>query len=228
MTALAWPSVLKPQEVLFHLESQSRSGGQSTSGIEQVVTSLAARWRASIRIAITNDAQILAARAFVSRLGGRVGTVLVPVFDARRASWPVDAYGRALHPGFTRDKTLDGTAYEDPAIPTESEIVAEASVGAAIRTSQVAINVVQGEPLLAGQYFGVGNYLHLITEIVSAVGTIQTVNFVPSLRVAVSAAAILTLTRPLCEMRLAADSVGELALRNLRFGQLDLEFVEAF
>lgn len=228
MTALAWPAPLKPSDVLFALQNQSRSGGLALSGVEQVVTSFAARWRASIRVRVRSDAQILAARAFVSRLGGRVGTALVPAFDTRRASWPVDAWGRTLHPGFTRDRTLDGTAYEDPSIPDESAIDATVDSATALGALQISINVSQGEPPLAGQYFGVGNYLHLITEVVDSTGDVHTVNFVPRLRAAVSGGAAVTFTRPVSEMRLLTDDSGTLALRHLRFGDLDLEFVEAF
>lgn len=228
MPALDLPAVLKPRDVLFALTSQTRGGGQPTSGPEQVVTSYSSRWRATMTFSLMTDAQILAARALIARLIGRVGTLLVPVFDARRASWPVDAQGRTLHPGFTRDRSLDGTIYEAPAIPTESEIVATVDTSAALRAIQLAVEVTQGEPLIAGQYLGLGNYLHIITHVIGTAGTVQTLGIAPSLRAAVSAGATVKLTRPVCEMRLAADDVGEVLLRNLRFGQLDLDLVEAF
>ncbi len=138
------------------------------------------------------------------RFGYRLGTIELA---GARASWPLDAYGRTLHPGFTRDKTLDGTDYEDPAIPASSEIVATLDANAALRATQIVVDVTQGEPLIAGQYLGIANYLHLITHVVDVVGTVQTVGIAPTLRsAALAGATVLVSSTPVVDGQLPANT----------------------
>lgn len=230
--AIAWPASVKPRSVMFHPQSASRSGGQSTSGGEQIVESAAGRWRASVHADIRNDVQIRAWRAFLAQTRGRANTIDVPFFDARRQSWPVDAYGRTLHPGFTRDKTLDGTAYEFPTIPSNSEIIATVYANADLRAISISIAITQGQPLIAGQYFGISSRLYLISSVASTIvvgsGYRQAVAFWPELRAAAVAGTPVLITRPVCEMRFASDDSGELMLERLRYGSLNADFVEAF
>lgn len=220
--------MLRPTSGGFWLENPSRSGGVALNGSEQTIVSPAARWRAAWIVPITEDDQVLAARAFADALAGKANAALVPTFDGLRLSWPVDGYGRVLHPGTTRRRQLDGTAFADPAIPAASEILATVNANAGLNATQIAINVTQGEPLKAGQFFGIGERLHRIKALVGAAGTVQSVAIVPPLRAAAPAGTVVRITRPVCRMKQVADDGGIGTLDMLRFADVTLEFREDF
>lgn len=223
--ATAWPADIYPRNISFSIQNVSRSGGAATNGQEQIVASGAGRWAAQLSgIPIKNDDAILAWRAFHIGLRGRAGTVLVPAFDWFRANWPVDAYGRTLDPTFTRRKRLDGTQFEDPEIPPQSQVNATFAAAAARRSTTVQITVSQGSAIRAGQYFSPApGRLHLITAIVNA----TTFSIMPPLRDAVTMGQAVDFTRPTCEMRLTSDDEGRLDLEVARWGFVDLNFVES-
>ncbi|MEF2550005.1 hypothetical protein VQ042_01330 [Aurantimonas sp. A2-1-M11] len=210
---------------MFDIENASRSGGVSTNGLEQIVGSGAGRWRASLGgIYVRTNAQVLAWRAFRLSLRGRTGTVLVSPFDGKRVNWPKDAYGRALHPGFTRRRHLDGTIYEDPEIPTESEVNATFAAAAARRATTVQIAVSQGEAIKAGQYLSPSEgRLHVVVGVINS----TTFSIEPPLRDAVTLGQAVNFTRPTCEMRLMDDGSGGLDLQLARTGMVSMDFVES-
>lgn len=225
----AWPELLKPVSFGFWPENASRSGGPALNGAEQTVASGAGRWRAAGTFRVRNDAQVRAARAFFAKVQGRAVEIRLPAFDGRRANWPIDAQGRVLHPGATRRKALDGTVYEDPEIPPQSEIIATLNVGAAIGVSQTQINMTQGSPLRIGQYFGLGpDRLYIINEIVNVAGSVTTVRFWPPIREAGTLGQEVRLTRPQCLVKLLSDENVLRELELLRFADLTLEFRESF
>lgn len=223
--ATDFPAGLIPSAVLFDIENVSRSGGVSTNGMEQVVGSGVGRWTARLAdIRIRTNAQILTWRAFKHGLRGRAGTILVSPYDGKRTNWPVDEYGRVLHPGFTRRRQLDGTIYEDPEIPTASQVNATFAANAAARATTVQITVAQGSAIKAGQYFSPSaGRLHVVTAVLSA----TSFSIEPPLRQAVSLGQAVNFTRPTCEMRLASDDSGSLDIQIARFGIVSLDLVEA-
>ncbi|MEF2551986.1 hypothetical protein VQ042_11545 [Aurantimonas sp. A2-1-M11] len=223
--ATAWPAGIYPRNISFAIQNVSRSGGVSTNGQEQIVGSGAGRWMAQLAgIPIKDDDAILTWRAFHIGLRGRAGTVLVPAFDWFRANWPKDAYGRTLDPTFTRRRQLDGTQFEDPEIPTQSQVNATFAAPAARRATTVQITVSQGTPIKAGQYFSPSaGRLHLVTSLINA----TTFTIEPPLRDAVTLGQSVDFTRPTCEMRLMSDDDGRLGLEVARWGFVDLSFVES-
>jgi hypothetical protein len=167
MTGIAWPSVLKPQDFGYFPINPDISGGVAPDGSEQVVASPGPRWGASMTLPVTNKDKVLAVRSLRTRLKGRAVPVQLPNFDGKRLSWPEQTFngnltGVILTPGVTRNKALDGTAYEDPEIPTASEIVAVTIVPAALRATSIAVTVSPGGELIAGQQFGIGERLYEI------------------------------------------------------------------
>lgn len=229
MTNYAWPSGLKPRDFGFWPENMDRSGGPSMAGGEQVVSSPGGRWRAAGMFSVRNDDQVLALRALALKLKGRANNILVPAFDGRRVSWPVDAdTGVVLHPGNTRHKRLDGTQFEDPEIPAASEIIATVSAVAGVRATTLSITKTQGGAFREGQFFGLGSRLYGIETILDVAGSVTTCTIWPPLRVSASAGDSVLVTRPACIMRLA-DPTGLLKeLQLLRFADLQVEFVEVF
>lgn len=221
--AKTWPAGLYPRSISFDLENVSRSGGVSTNGQEQIVGSGAGRWIANYSaVPVTNADSILAWRALKASLRGRTGTVLVPVLEWFRAPWPIDPYGRLRSPKNTRRARLNGTIFEDPEIPAESAIVASLSANASRRSTVVSITVVQGQKPSPGQYFSIGNRLHIITEAFGA----NSYSIEPPLRATATAGTALNFSAPVCEMRLVDDGQGQLDLELGRFGVVNISFVE--
>lgn len=225
----AW-TLPKPISGGFRLENPSRSGGAAFNGAEQNVFSLAMRWRAKWTIPIRTNAEVLAARALSAKLQGKAGVLLVPFFDGKRVSWPIDEWGRLLNPAQTRRRQLDGTAYEDPEVPDDSEIEANVIGNTAIRATSIEVEISQGGVPLPGQYFGLrgerGYLIKSVTPLLSPPG--YTLTFVPPLRDDADDADSVNFTRPVCMMNQVSDDQGIAELEQLRFATLDLEFVEAF
>lgn len=78
--------------------------------------------------------------------------------------------------------------------------------------------------LLAGDRFGVGERLHMVTETVTA--TSGTIKFRPGLRIGVSVGAIL-LAGATCRMRLASDDEAAIDVRSAGLASAEIAFVEA-
>jgi hypothetical protein len=208
------------------------SGGGAIGGSEQFVISPRPRWRATMTLPIRNNTQVLAVRALRSQLKGRANPAVLPNFDGRRLSWPVEAgTGRVMTPRIAHqlDGTygLEGTAYAGPEIPAAAQIHATVQTSAAVGASQIAINMTQGGPILAGQQFGLSSQrLYEISEIVSVVGAVTTVNIWPPLRAAAAATQVVQFHRAWCLMRCENMSEQLQGLETLRFAELNLTFVE--
>lgn len=227
--AETFPSLLRPigSPPRFFPEHQSRSGGAALNGTEQTVASGAERWHCRGAWLARGKDAILQVEAFLAAMDGRSNEAIVPAFSGRLVNWPVDAFGRVLHPGFTRRDELDGTAYADPEIPTASAVNATLNANAALRAVQIAINMTQGSAIRAGQYFTIANRLYRIRTIVSVVGSVTTLTFRPTLRAAALSGAAVIFTRPVCTMKFASDDQGA-EFDTFRGGAISLEFVESF
>lgn len=235
MTGIAWPSVLKPQDFGYYPINPDISGGVAPDGSEQVVASPGPRWGAAMTLPVTNKDKVLAVRALRTQLKGRAIPVQLPNFDGKRLSWPEQTFngnrtGVILTPGVTRNKALDGTVYEDPEIPDESEIVAELIDPAALRATTITVAVSQGAALVAGQQFGIGEHLYEIGTLTLdlSVGEVAhyTINFAPPVRVFAGASTPVLFTRPYCLMRCMNLNDEMRKLEGLRFATLNLEFSE--
>lgn len=222
---LVLASVLVPSSESWRIAGASVSGGRSLAGTEQVVVGSGGYWMASLTIPVHRDEQVLAARALLAGLDGRAGTLLAGPHDGRRANWPVDRYGRRITPRRVRRPQLDGTSCADAPDLVPSLILATLAAPAALRATNAEITVHRGSSLRAGQYFGIGDRLHLITAVTAIDGDANSVTFRPPLRAAALANAQVDIVAPRTSMRLASDDTG-LALDLLRFGTLQLDLVE--
>lgn len=219
----------------FWLENLSVSGGVALNGQEQNVFGESMRWRARGNFYFRTADQIRQGRKLFARLQGKAGTLLVPTFDGKRASWPLEIFdgnkptGVVLHPGVTREPLLEGTAYQSPAIPAKSEIICELTANAALRATSVNMTFAQGGPPKVGQYFGIALKLYIVRTVTGpSSGDVYTVTFLPPLRAAALDGAVVKWTRPVCEMRQASDDQGLRELQGLRYADISLEFVEDF
>lgn len=227
---LTWNPVLKPSGGGFAPYNRTLGGGPAlNSDFEQVVPQQAQRWRASLHLSVRSTEQIFALREMVMSLEGRANTIAVPAFDRARAPWAVDQWGRAINPRFARQRSLDGTPFQDAAGLVDGLVTARLNTAASLRADQVAINVVTGTAPLVGMYFSIGNRLHVIKSIVSVAGTVSTVKIWPLLRADVAATAPVNFTSPTCEMRFQTDDQGQdilSALDLFKFGSGTLAFEE--
>lgn len=238
---LVWPGALKPVNVTWHLEQQSRSGGASITGSEQIVSSGAGRWRASVDVVARRherrgpnrpshpnaerEEAVLALRGFIAAMEGRVGEVVLPTFDGYR---PRDDQGHML--SGCHQASLDGLFFfehwgfgQDEF--THAILAANASLGA----TQITVNVLDGQGPRPGHYFGIGERLYIAQQTwQDNPDGVTFIRFAPRLRAAATSGTRVILDRPVCRMRLASDDTGELTLEMRRWGQTTIEFVEAW
>lgn len=230
-----WPRSLIPVSVSFHPQIPSRSGGLSVTGDEQIVVSNAGRWSAKLSFNIGHghhatrplgrkQDSVLAWRAMLARAEGRSFSFLIGPYDTNNA--PAAVAGEQVGPFDIPhdDDTLfsDGVGYDQFATP--AHIYSAASLGA---TSIVVVMEAGHEPE-AGQYFGIGNRLYLIKRAVeTSTPDRWTLTFWPPLRADVEGGDVVNFDNPVCEMRFAADDVGQYAASGpLYFGTGPLDLVE--
>jgi hypothetical protein len=221
--AIAWPrSDLPYRSAMFARRFLSRSGGQTITGVEQVVSSSSEYWIATIGFRIRNSAQILAYRALQAQQWGRAAQWIIPACP--RIGVP--AAPPAYDVSWSDDWADDFSTGPAPTIipPGEGALVtALAAVGARSVTFKFADPAFTPQ---AGMFFSIGDRLYSIGT-VTLVGTrTYTVTFAPSLRAAAPIDSVVEFTSPRCLMRLVEDNAGQLDLDMLRFSDQTLNFVE--
>jgi hypothetical protein len=223
MVALVWDSSLQFHSVMFARRSLSRSGGQTISGVEQVVQSATDFWAAKVSLKIRKGTQALAYRALQAQNWGRAGQWIIPVcsnFGVPASPPPADF-------SFSDDWAPDFSI--GPAPPTIPPGEGALTTADAIRGDRT-ITFQFVDPTfvpLPGMFFSIGNRLYLIGT-VTYTGTVRTytVTFVPSLRADAATGTSIEFSSPRCLMRLAEDNIGDMDLDMLRFADITLSFVE--
>lgn len=129
----------------------------------------------------------------------------VPVFDCRHAPWPLDIYGRQIAkvgPVYFSDGSTfdDGTTLSQPAISAKT-------VGAtSARSTRIVVDFLRAGGVQGGEYFSIGDRLHIIKAVTAKAGTQRTLAIWPPLREAVVDGAPVNFDRPVCRMRLVESS----------------------
>lgn len=221
--AMEWPGALRPSRpATFHPDNPSRSAGPSMTGSEQITASPAGRWRAKVELPVYNELTALAYRAFIAQLEGKAGTVLVPKWEVYG---PHDMNGKRLS---FRDVASAGMNFDLTGFGQSDQIHAVLAANAAQGATRVSVTLVNGEGPRPGQYFGLGQRLHLCQAVwQSDEDAPTTIQFWPRLRAAAVTGNRVILDRPVCLMRLADDLSGELDLDTENQGRPMMEFVEA-
>jgi len=223
--AMQWPAAIFPRQAMFHPDTPSRSGGLSITGFEQVTVSNAGRWKARVDVPITNENAILAWRAMLAQLEGRTGTILVPKWELQG---PRDINGRRLEQIGSASYAEDLYNWDLSGWGQDEFTHARLASAAALGATQISLTLVNGRGPQPGQYFGIGNRLYLAHAVWQETPTSPTqVRFWPRLRAAASSSTRVILDRPVCLMRLADDTSGELSLEFGRWGNASLDFIEA-
>lgn len=199
------------------------TSGVTASGIEQVGrTDGGGLWRLDMLSIFLRGDALQAYDAWYALLDGGVTPVVVPKSMGRRAPTPT---GVAVPEQYVVDPfPISVTAYE-PVGP----IIATLSGAAALRATQVAINVADGRQLRGGEHFAINHATkgwrrYLVAEVVSRVGTVHTVKIRTPLREATANGTPIDFNGPACLMRVA----GMTAPEHIRYGRVDVSFVETF
>lgn len=218
MSWIEWPTVLQPRDINITPPRDTKSMTKSLTNFEQVQPVIRPPWRGRLAFATLEGDQVLAYRAFLAACEGRSNLFRLPIFDLHHwASEAQIAAGAATH--------SDGTEFSDGALYLTDDL------------SGVTVTGIQGEkqidvdfgaygPILkAGQYFGIGNDLHIATGVWWA-GSTATIKFTSSLRRDHHAAPLRL--RPYLIAKLAQDDSGDHELAYGRWTEPVLEFEEAF
>lgn len=223
--AINWPAAVFPKSAMFHPESQSRSGGLSMTGSEQLTISNAGRWRARATSPILTEESVLAWRAFVAMMEGRAGTVLVPKWERYGVR---DMNGREFDQVGIASYGGDGLNFDLSGFGQSDLTHATLASSAALNATRLSVTVTDGAGPRPGQYIGIDQRLHIVQLAwEEEEGDPLQLQVWPRLRAAAASAARVILDRPVCLMRFASDQTGELELDYGRWGQGGLELVEA-
>lgn len=224
---VSFPSTLRPSGGGYAQNAKTLGGGQSLSGIEQVVDSLNGRWQASFRFPVRNSAAVMSLRALVFAMDGRLNSVALPAFDGGRAPWRTDNNGLLVTPKSRRTKGLDGTVYADSANLADTLITAHLAGSVAGGATTIPITVADGGAPQPGHMFSIANRLYSILAVTGSAPYVATVW--PRVREDAILDAAVNFTSPRCEMRFASDAEGADVLKGLdqmRFGTATLNFDE--
>lgn len=215
MADIEWPWWLKPMAANVRLEGFTTAGGRALNGDEQVVQSDAGYVRATlIEVRCLTPERIRKWREIAARLGGRAGTVSLPIWDNANAF------------DLARVPHSDGTPFSDLSLYLSGSSSWTMSAVAAAGATQAAM---VGGPydLSPGMWFQHGAALYLISECWKIAG-VWTVKFLPRLRAAAAIGDVVEFDRPRGTFRLAEpNGMGGLELIYGRWGTPSVEFIEA-
>ena len=200
------------------------AGAPSLTGLSQVGQVDAGFWTARYSaLPLPTPAIVRAYRALVARLEGGGNLVRVPVFDRAQTPWATPGVESTTRTDFT-----DGTDYTDGTAFHERTIRITLKADVARGVTQIEATIDNAGTIEGGEYFTLGERLHIIREVVSTSGSDQTWWIWPKLRQAYVAGTFLGFDTPTCLMRQAAETDGDLMLEFGSRGFPDMAFVEAF
>ncbi|SHF05643.1 hypothetical protein SAMN02745157_1533 [Kaistia soli DSM 19436] len=230
---LAWPSILRPQEVMPHLMPMSALGPVASKGLRQVVASDAGFWQMTLTgVPIRTADQVREWRWLVTAAQGGLEDIVVGVFDCRQAPRPIAHAGVEI----TGIPHSDGALFSDGSGYTQSLVRTWLHDNAALRATAITVDVEIAGPIRRGMFFSINDRLYMVTSIPAiivgggafGVGQRVTFDFLPPLRVAAGYGTPVEFGKPKATMRLASPDTGQLSLRIGRFGDPDIDLVEAW
>jgi hypothetical protein len=164
-------------------------------------------------------------RSLAALLEGGANQIRVPVFDAARAPW---AYNGNTPITAVSDVTFsDGSLFADGTGFYTQPITIDLSADAALRDIEIAVTVSQAGTIMGGEYFSLGDNLHVVKQVLDVDDTAQTWRVWPPLRQAWASGTQLNFARPVCKMRLAQEDSADLSI-DLYSAQPVMNFIEAF
>ncbi|MGO1080269.1 hypothetical protein [Inquilinus sp. CA228] len=216
-----WPAILIATAETFRIDARTRSGGETISGRDQVVTSNLGRWVAQLSVPLHTPAKIRAMRSLLARLDGRTNAVRVGPCDCRNGNRLMPVVGDIPY----RDQAFhtDGAGFMQGGIaPT---IAAPAAAGT------TTIRILNGStvlPVLEGSFLGLGGYLYVVVGVDPEPGEETVLDIRPKLRAGAALGAPIEWCRARAPMRLSADDSGAFELQLARTGTASLDLVEVW
>jgi hypothetical protein len=197
----AWPfDDLKPRHIGIHKIASVIGGGRAMTGREPTISSGAGFWRIVYGgIPVKTRTQIRLWRAMEIKFEGRGASIVIPIYDGKRAPWPGTPGG---------------------------SLQATASAAVAAGATSIAIDATGLAELEAGMGFSAGHYYHRIQSISATVGDVYTCTIWPKTREEIAINAPLEFGQPIMRVRLADDDAMRLPLTHHKFGEGNITFIE--
>jgi hypothetical protein len=236
------PLIVAPRLIRFtegwRIGSAAKSGGATLAGQERFVVSPAARWEAKLSFHCVEEADYLEADGFLASLDGPANPFLCGPIDWRGRPWNTHFLtGAPITPRDVARDIKDNPAFETELSTTGSlDFLLAAPV--AMNGTQALIQRNRGGLQRRGQYFSIGNNLHIITEVLSpdvtdpattlaAPGQVL-VNFRPWARADYAVNSPVEFANPVATMRLSAQSSAMVERNTTPVSDLALDLIEYF
>lgn len=207
-----WPElVLSPRQATAEVVPATTSGGRSITAVETIISFDAGYWTIILdQIPVASIAQKRAWKGTSAILGGRFGTIGVPIYDTDCPPWPLDSNGNPVT-GNTQVPFADGkfVLFADGVGFSQDLIVAYMYEDAAQNDTQVSIQIVQGDVLQPGQTWSFGYRMYRIiaaSQVSAGAAPVYTVTVNLPLREAIPAGTQIEFDDPMCICRLATDT----------------------
>ena len=218
-----WPAILIANAETFRIDARTRSGGETISGREQVVTSNLGRWVAQLTVPLHTPAKIRAMRSLLARLDGRTNAVRIGPCDCRNGNRLIPTIGGIPYD----DDSLhsDGTGFmQGGALP----VIAKDEAAAAGDTQITIENGSTRMPVLEGSFLGAGGCLYVTVGATALPDEKTLLDIRPKLRTALAEGAVVDWCHGRVPMRLSADDSGAFELQLARTGTATLDLVEVW
>lgn len=219
METYSFPAALSASSQSWRLDARTRSGGETVTGREQVVSSGLSRWIASLSIPLFNRQTILAHAALLAQLDGRANAVRLP--------FCLGTNGPRVLPLLNGRPYAGNKLWLRPGLrPEDLGIAPVVAVTAPAGATEIIINPGTLVGMEAGVAFGLGERLYLCTSYHGA--AVATIQFRPKLRFQINAGTPVVWKSPRCIMRLRSDDSGTADIQIGRTGGAQFEFVEVW
>ncbi len=194
----------------------TRSGGVSINGFEQIISPLSQRWEWSVSIPIHKAHKARGLRAFLAQMRGRFNYARIRMCDPYR----INRREMGAVPGFVKGQSVphsDGAYFSDGAGYEMAH--GTTALPSPPTAGQTTLAVDSGFRILPGTFFSINYWLYVVTE----VDDDGLIHFEPPLRRSGGEEIDWDAT---VLWQLASDRTGTTSLRQGRFGSVTLELVE--
>lgn len=224
-----WPrDLIRPTTQGWNLDARSRSGGETLTGDEQIVTSGLGRWRANATFNLRTPEQIRAFRKLAWQLDGRTNAMLIGPCDCRNGNRPGNVFNNIPY-SQTGELTVlhsDDTGFSQGGyVPTtRAEYIAGGHVISLDMHNPSGVNPIE---LYEGTFIGFGDRIYGIIGITGGVN-VKDITVVPRLRETIPINTAAKLCDARAPMRLIADDGMFLELELARRSEVTVEIVEVW
>jgi hypothetical protein len=222
------PSRLRARRIAFDDRGMAVAGPPSMTDRTMINSLDAGYWVADLELATLSPGEdVKVFRQLRALLEGGANQLRVPVFDGGRAGgqapWAYD--GGTPITAVSNVTFSDGALFADGTEFYQQPITVELTAPAALRAIEIAVEVSQAGEIMGGEYFSLGDRLHVIRQVLAVESTTQTWRVWPPLREAHAAGEQLNFARPVCRMTLTSPA--SLTLGRLWMASPTLSFIEA-